>query len=400
MKKVVNDQRWNKPLVHEDPQFILPDSPRLYSELLAQNLHRFIEKAKNAFFTKWYVVRGLSESIARRDGVTIEHYFGNMAGDIEYRILVEKIMDDTKKQAAYVNKLQNQQEMPKPQQTEIPKGFGTYFFPPIVIGKIQRPSPSDILDGWTNIGFPTFDKKAFDIQFIQIPIIITKDGYVGVGSNSKEKALEILNTIMAVFTLDGMEAYAVREHELSQMDYNSETLNITGYSYDMNTIRNQLFLEAYGNKVLEHRVKEVSEDQIKKIMKNAAKIFENESLAEELRIFLESITHLKGNEFSQAFLMGWIIIERHISQLWDYYLKEKKFDKKRAEKLQNVGQWSTDQWIEVLNIIGHIEDTNYSVYMNLKRKRNDLMHYGEKIDKESAEKCVNIAKEIILKKNF
>lgn len=392
VKKVISDQRWNR-LLHSDGNY--PSQTirfTLYNEIVADELWRFIEIAKNALFDKFENYGIIATSYTHSTGTKIERCLGNKA-DTDHREEVRKIIQDIKRRATYNTITQVQNVESTSLQPEAFKGFGAYFFPPIVIGKIQKPTAVDILEGHRYIGFYTFDKKSFDVKFMQTLVIITKDGYVGVCDKSKENSLKILNTIMAVSTLEGLDAYAVREHELSQIDYDLQTLNITGYNYDLATVRNQLFREDHGEKILEHQIKEVQEDKIKNVLQKASEIFKNEQVSGELRIFLEALTHLKDSEFSQAFFMGWLMIELYISYL--YRDKQRKL----VDSSEKYSEYmAVDYMLKKLRAESIISQQEFDSYFELKEKRNEFVHSGKSITKEEVEKCVSIAKEIVMKK--
>lgn len=196
---------------------------------------------------------------------------------------------------------------------------------------------------------------------------------------------------MGVSVLEGLEAYAVREHELSQIDYVPETRNITGFSYNHMSVRNELFYGSQKEKILEYRRKEIDEDYFKKIMEKAAKIFENETTSEQVRIFLDSITHMRNSEFSQAFLNGWIIIEQHVLQKW----------KNKIQQISSniTNEKATNRVPKVAVMIEELKDNltsqDYTILRNLKKIRNDHLHNGKQITKNEAETCINLVKEVI-----
>lgn len=397
--KIIKEPRWNKPLDRGEYFYFIPDLPRSYPEVLAGHLHRFVETTKNAMFAKVPAFKGSGFGQIFGETGWLTHFYGNI-GDENHEQFVEKIIQETKQRAETAKKQSSQPVSPQPTAAlQQPKGYGSHFFPPIVIGKISKPTPSEILYGGQPYISP-FSNKVFDTKFQKIPIAATKDGFIIVFHDKIETALKILNTIMATAALEGIQAFAIRDHELSEVTYNPETFAMTGFTYNIKTVRDLLFQEQYGEKIrLDYRRREIAPEQLKKIIDDASKIFENQTIAEELRILLESITHLNDSEFAQAFFMGWVIIERHISQIWYEKIHVRKIlDHNRISKLLNPGQWSIDYLIEVLNMEGDIEEHEYDVYMDLKRKRNDLIHFGKQIRKDDAEKCVDVAKSIMLKK--
>ena len=179
---------------------------------------------------------------------------------------------------------------------------------------------------------------------------------------------------------------------LSQIDYNPETLNITGYNYDLATVRNQLFREDHGEKILEHQIKEVQENKIKNVLQKAAEIFKNDRVSGELRIFLEALTHLKDNEFSQAFFMGWLMIELYIHYL--YHDKQRNL----VDSTEKYSEYmAVDSMLKKLKAENIISQQEFDSYFELKEQRNEFVHSGNTLTKEEAEKCVNVAKTIMMK---
>lgn len=397
VEKILNEPRWSDTSTKEKYQDSSSRLQNLNAETLAIHLHNFVERAKNSLFIKMPDFRGhvLQETIGT--GAVIMLHWGNMA-DLDYAAFVDKIIQDVKNRAEISKKQApvESQDSQKVQPVEQPKAYGTYFFPPIIVGHARKPTMRDLLYGGSPYVSP-FDNKAFDMKFQEIPLIISKDGYVVV-CTEKENALKILNTIMATLMLEGIEAFVVREHELSEVTYRPETLTITGFTYNMKTVRDLLFQERGENEIrLDYRRRELPEHDLRNIIKKASDIYQDTEASEELRIFLEAIAHLKDSEFAQAFFMGWVIIERHISNMWDDKIRERRMDGNRTSKLRNPSMWSIDYLLEVLNFDGSIEDGDYAIFMELKGKRNKLMHSGKQIGKEDAEKCVNVAKRIMMK---
>ncbi|GAG53884.1 unnamed protein product [marine sediment metagenome] len=68
---------------------------------------------------------------------------------------------------------------------------------------------------------------------------------------------------------------------------------------------------------------------------------------------------------------------------------------KRGKKLKNTLLWkSADRILEVLNLSGKLAKEDYKLLMELKQKRNDIIHRGEKASEEEAQKsfnfCINL----------
>jgi hypothetical protein len=217
-------------------------------------------------------------------------------------------------------------------------------------------------------------------------VLVEKDGFIGICTDDMIKALEILNTIMIVFILDGLDTRIVREHELSNIEYDPKTHNIVSRSFSYHSPRNKLFDEI-PDKTLEYETRHVDKEHVKKIFEKASKIFANKNLAEDLRVLLESTTHMKNSEFLQAFIMSWYIIEKHIAQKW-----KKEFNKDTTAKTSYTP--SADKMIKDLK--DELQE-NFFDFMELKKIRNDSLHAGKRVMQKDAQKCVDVSKELILK---
>ena len=229
-----------------------------------------------------------------------------------------------------------------------------------------------------------FDKKTFDITIDGILVLVEKDGFVSVCTNNKTKSLEILNTIMMISVLDGLDAHIVREHELSKIEYNPETNDVVSRTYHYGPLRNQLF-DGIPDKISEHETKHVNKENIKKIFEKTSTIFEDKNLAEDLRLLLETRTHMKNSEFSSAFVMGWKIIEKHLSQKWH---KKHNVSNKKA-KSPTVDVVITDLKDELQEY--------FSDFTELRKIRNNSLHNRKDVTEQEAQKCVDISKKLVLK---
>ena len=296
VKTILNHPRWHVPIDNSEPT-------KYYNDRLAERLHGFVEMAKNALFTDWKKLNGVTTSLIGKNE-TITHFHGNMA-NYDYRSWIQHIINETKQQ------LEDSKKRPLPKEAspkvDYPKGFATYFFPPIIIGENSKRTISEIIDGVKITHISPFDKKTFDVTIDNVLVLVEKDGFVSVCTNDKTKSLDILNTTMMMSILDGLEAHVVREHELSEIEYNPETNDIVSRTYHYGPLRNQLF-DGTPDKISEYETRYVDEENIKKIFEKTSMIFEDKSLAEDLRILLDTITHIKNSEFSQSFIMDWKII--------------------------------------------------------------------------------------------
>jgi len=380
VQTILNHPRWQIPI--DDKNSTSSDSSSYYSHYLAERLHDFVETAKNALFMDWKKLRGFTRSYTSKD-YKIIHYHGNM-GDFDYRVSVQCIINETKKQLEDSTVVQPIPQKPSPV-VKHSKGFAIYFFPPIIIGGNSTRTVNEKFHGVKSTHFSLFDKNPFDVTFDDIFVLIEKDGFIGVYTDDIATALEILNTIMMVSILDGLDARIVREHELSEIEYDPKMHNVVSRSFRYNSSRDQLFDEI-PDKTIEYETRHVDEENIKKIFKKASKIFTDKSLADDLRILLESISHMKNSEFLQAFIMGWYIIEKHITQKW-----KKEFS--RYSKTQKP-DYEITAGMKIKSLEDKLQE-RFSDFMELKNIRNNSLHNGKKVTRKEAQKCIDVSKELI-----
>ena len=327
-EKILSQPRWNRPIPKnsENPN---PNHPSRYGERMAHLLHGFVEAAKNAAFTDYDPTRVVFRR-ANSENESIEFFYGDKRY-FDYEKLVKDAIADIMNQSESGKK---PRPIPK-KQAEPPKhdkGFGAYFLPPIIIGKLPGLTIGDRLHGMTSKHTSVFDRKQFVKPFGKTPVIISNDGFVGACTGDSGLAIRILNTIMATFEMKGLEARAIREHELSEIEYDPKTLIITSFGYDPEMTRNKPF-DGYPNETAPERaVREINEEAVKNMIEEASKTFENSGMAQITVGFGDMLAHLKDSEFSQALVIGWTITEAYISQKWKDAVGSKPAD---AQKDQN-----------------------------------------------------------------
>lgn len=387
---LINHAKWQTKVERTELERMMYDHERTHAESLAHSLYALVYYAKEHWFTS-IPHKGDYGSNSIDDYVWVYTFVGNKT-ESDCINEVQKYIDQIKKNAVGHAEYLKDEAAGKFSQPYIykPQGYGVYLFPPIVVGRKPRFTPSEILRGRT-IPFTGYE-KAFHTDFNDTMIIMQKDGFLYVAEPQKITALHILNTVMAVANLEGLILHGIREHELAEAGYNKERIELGGFTYNLNNLRSVFFEERFGKNILRDiKRKEIEENDLKKIIHNAAIIFKNESLSEELRILVEAITHLNETEYSQAFVLGWLILEKHISQLYS--------SKKSSSKAKQNSEFSyVDHMLKTLKSQNVIKQDEYDEFIALKKIRNGFVHLAKQVSNEEAERCVNAAKEIMLKK--
>ncbi|MCV0366332.1 MAG: hypothetical protein K5798_03575 [Nitrosopumilus sp.] len=382
VEEAINNPKWNRPLSKKSQ--LSTESPELYSEFIAGRLHRLIESAKNMMFVDFPDSnRIMIESIRLENGLT-EHVFGDVRR-FDPKLQVKKMIKEMQEQIEHHKKMQKQPiQKEKPQ--EYQKGFGTYFLPPIVVGDIPKPSVTDRLHGVTRGRISTWDKKEFTVTFKKTSVIIRNDGFIGVYTSNKILAIDILNTIMATSEMENLTSVAVRENDLVEIDYDKETQNITGYTYDQNIERNSSISST--DTMVSADAREVDQSKMEQIMEKASIVFEDHDFSIDIRNYVEMLSHLKDSEYPQAFLKGWAVIEHYVLQKWNH---ETRTLSKNNSKYPTV-----DSMLKDLKTV--LSSNHYNIFMSLKKVRNEHLHKNQSITKKQAQNCLDASRKIIIEK--
>ena len=144
-----------------------------------------------------------------------------------------------------------------------------------------------------------------------------------------------------------------------------------------------------------YTIQTISKEKLAEIISKAEAVFKRSDITEQVLFYLEASTHFAESEYTQSFTMSWIIIEKYLSGQWENFLRGKSIGGKRKDKLTNSTLWSIDYVIQTLAINGVIEDNEYRLLMDLKTKRNNFIHNGQKITKDDAENCLRIAESVV-----
>ena len=384
MDEVLQRPKWNT--VSEDST---PLGRRTYSEGLASLINMFMVNVQNSIFGPSQK-SGPYMGMALGKGIWCQAYRGSIL-EIDYVEAVNKVMEDAKKRQR--STLETPTETTASTKDETQNGFFTFFYPGITIGEIPKPTVSDILRG-TRLEF-SYIGKVFDTSFKGRDLVVSKSGQIFILESSRTESLKIFNTIMAIATLEDLEFYGVRENELGSGMYDKQKKNVIQGSYSFSSIR-MLQGDISSRPFLRSRT--VQESRIREIISKAEEVYDDQKLVEELRLYIESFTHLKDSEYGQSFILSWTIIERFLYELWNEKLNEMDIDESRHAKLLNTAQWSADYLLEVLSLTDDISDPQYEEFSELKAKRNRYTHKGKAISREDAERCLTRAREIVLGK--
>lgn len=243
-------------------------------------------------------------------------------------------------------------------------GLGSHSDPPVWIDSADQKQFIEKV-----YGYPPW--KSSEIEYIGnlagYKALICKDGYIAVNTKDKEKALSVMNTLLGSMMVLLNTAFNVaRENDLGTAVFSNHSAGLSGGRFWTHSSTDSVAPVV------------IKRDQIKEIFSLAESVMKSPKLKTELRLALEFKAHERNSEWIQAILIGWLFLEDiYIARIWEKVLQRIQ-NSDRKSKL--IG-YDIDKKLEILNILGMIDDDEYKLIMRLKRVRNEAIHEGKIPDK-------------------
>lgn len=387
VEKIMLESRWTKEAPKDSPYAAVLRGTAKYSDLFAGTLNYFLNQIRSSVFGN--IKRGYQGGMILVPKSWTWIVAGNI-GELDYSKVVEEIIKNTKLEARDVRE-KPQSESANLQTDNKVKGYGTFFYPPIWVGKIPEKSFKQKVLG---VNF-TFPSKAFDLTINSKRIVVNSDGFLGVETDTKQDALRILNTIFGIAFLSGYDCLAARDSEIAEISIDPNLLTISSTAFQISSLRT-LHAAWFKHEISPFERNEIPEEKIKELIRKAERIGQHVDLTEQIIFLLEGFTHFENSEYSQSFIMSWLIVEKYLFKLWLEFLSERGITGKRKDKFTSSILWSTDHVLETLDLVGKVNKSDYVLLMDLKNKRNNFVHRGVQIDKRTSEKlldqCLSIVK--------
>ena len=386
IEKVMQEKRWVKAIPKDLPYRGAENGRVKYYDIFAGILCNLLSNIKNSVFLK--IKKGPQGGIIFPTAGWCSYITGNLL-EMDYHELIKESINEAKSKAKNI-KEKSLEKQPKIEPVHKLKGYGTYFYPPVWVGKLPKRNFRQKVAG----NYYMFPSKSFDTLFNGTKIIVKSDGFIGVVTEDKKQAIRILNTIFGLSFLSDIECFAVRELELAEINIEPNTLTISSTSIQVSSLRN--FLMDWSTSTISYyEKKEIEKEVLKEIIKKSERISQDKDLTEQLIFLLEGYTHHNNSEYSQAFIINWLIIEKYLFGLWDEFLIGKNIGGDRKHKLTNTGSWGIDKILEFFNLNEKIDKKEYELLVGLKNKRNNFVHKGQVIDKSTSEKLLNLSFDIV-----
>ena len=267
------------------------------------------------------------------------------------------------------------------------KGYGVYIYPPITIGKINKPSLAK------NVPHPfiNIETSSFYVKFDDKYIIFRSDGLIGINVSSKDEAIKIFNVYFAVASmLNLILCFAAKEDDIADITIDANKFEIR--QIGMGGYSQRRFLMRQTNKfdaLFVYARQNITKESIEKIAHITKRIINDKRLVFIFDFFIQGLTYFYNKEYNQSFILEWIIVENVLYDEWKKMLKNKNITGERKNDMQNTIKWDFYHRLELLSYTENINDYDYKLLRELNNKRNKLIHSGKEVSKEDVEKLLN-----------
>ena len=226
-----------------------------------------------------------------------------------------------------------------------------------------------------------------------VPLIVTRDGYIAIGVEDKAKALAFLNEITAVLLITRkIPVFMIRELDLGEAEIAERGFKKSWYPLSIRSKLFNMLEKRYDPELLVKERRTIKEEDVDKTIRWAELLTTDERLKTLLLLTLETLTHGANDEYKQALILGWVILEEfYVNELWRTHVLS-KVGNDRKRKLR---RWTVDSKLEALNIAGAVSNDMYANLRKLKSERNDIVHRGKEPSSDSVNLCLELIQRVV-----
>lgn len=278
------------------------------------------------------------------------------------------------------------------QKEELVHGFITYFYPHVWIGEIPEFDFRRRVEGLAVL------PKYYSTTYKERLVLVSQKGLLFIGEKERESCMKMMNEIFGTSLILGYDFDVVRPNDCGIAEASEKQVALRSWQWPMSMSRNwQAGLEygAVNEQTLKEAIKMPSE-RVREIISIAEKATKSPDNSNAIVFLGLAKAHHRNGEYTESFIMSWIIIERHLRGSILHFLENKGATRKRKDKISN---WNIDVVIELLFNLGQIPQDSYRLLMDLKNIRNEINHEGSVSSLNDATSCYEFAKAIV-KENF
>ena len=218
----------------------------------------------------------------------------------------------------------------------------------------------------------------------------------------RDKAVDCFNEIIGTAGLLGIEGCTVTPDDTQIFQFTEKLGTQIGYSLPRTpTVRSFIsedFLRDPVNVYQFERFcpfRKYKKSVMLDVVGKAEKITQDKDIKNYIISYLDAKTHFLIEQFKTSFLLTWIVLEKHIDELWLRTLISRNVSGRRLGKLSKSMLWTVDDKLETLNLLDQISNERYFEIIRLKKIRNAIVHKGRAVTKQETEECLRFSLDIV-----
>ncbi len=354
---------------------------RTYSELVQSHLLSLIGSFRNLVLQNIWTGKlpkaGGSSKHLLSEEVSVWDYIG-ILNNRAIKSIVKSSMESIKSEVRRKGEVQAPKETQKRKEIA---AHGALIYPHLWVG--SRPTHTFEED----MGNVMYDRKPYApinwkaIVFERIgelTWLATQDGLIAIAVADKNLAMRFLNAFMGLLILRGTPAFVIRENELVEMTLEPNTGKVLG-SHSAIVLPRMLPREPsfVRDRWKEESMPVVDISSIIQIWKVIGGIANNDATLDTLKALGEVYTHFQRNEYSQAILLAWVMVEK-------WYESSKEKISKIEKTTKRHGARSKKDIIKLLETESEMSTDIVSKMYQLRLLRNQVSHAIDSTTREDA----------------
>lgn len=289
-----------------------------------------------------------------------------------------------------------------------------YIKPPIWIG--PPPYQTD-QEGFYSVPLNTYIKIVKHVEILGRRIFLMNDGFLAISINTNldgqfeypeleetYKVVDFFLSLLLISKPDGyFEVYSTHVAEFYHIDYDILTKSFDeNYGFPQDS-------PCYSRKMFELRQKIPSRSQfqsvrtrihplhIELVLANFKNLLKMDKMRRSLKLLIDSYTHLIRWEFDQSFILSWVLVEQYLNHEWELYLDQKKISNKKKKKYTGK-EYTANMKINLLSLLGNLDEDDTHELSRLRRIRNDFMHEISLVEGKDASGAFKLALRFVKKR--
>lgn len=395
VEKILDEPRWQQ--LVEDSIWRPTSSTDIIKrkDQITPVIRRFVTLAQSTIFHSYPSKLGTGMALSKTN------WSYQINGNItthDINTFIDQRINEVQTRVSKVNNTnESQPQVPKTESSENDsdesgiQGYSVHIYEPVWIGEQPKKSFQEVVFNRTSHNRDLEHNTSFDGRALRA----YRDGRLFVEEENPGKAVEIFNTLFGTAMFYGFRWQAVQKKGVQDTKVDEEggsisrssTLSMPRAILDMPDGESLSFMPPR---------KEISIDEFKAIVEKSEKIFQEPQLRDKIIFALQAFTHHLNGEHSQAFLLNWILIEQHLSQVLNRHLKEENnVNNDRRSKITDSAHWYASHKIEVLEIVGAIDGVTYEEIDRFRKRRNEIVHNMETASEQESKDMLKLALDFI-----